>query len=81
MTNLKADLPQLIRIDEQAAVEHEGRLVHVLVHRSPVDFTELLPLCRDNDGLLVLTGLKSRLCNIDLLLDCETGGTGLVNKP
>lgn len=69
VAHLEADLPQLVRIDEQAAVKDERRLGHVIIHGLPIDLTELLPLCRNYNCLLLLARLKGRVSDGNLLLD------------
>ena len=53
-TNLEANLPQLVRVDDQTTVKDERRLGHVVVDGLPVDLPELLPLGRDHDRLALL---------------------------
>ena len=71
MTNREANLAELVGINEQAAVEDERRLRHVVVDGLPVDLAELLPLGRNHDGFLLLARLKRRRREGDLLLDCR----------
>lgn len=68
-TNLEADLPELVRIDEKTTVKDKGWLRHVVIHGLPVKLEELLPLGRDDDSLLGLARLNRVVDNGDELLD------------
>ena len=70
MTNLEANLAELVSVNNHAAVEDEGGLRHVVVHRLPADLAELFPLGRNHDGFLLLARLERRRRKSDLLLDC-----------
>ena len=69
-THPESDGAELLRVDEQPAVEHERRLVHARIDRLPVDLLELLPLRGDHDRLRVLARLERALRDGHLLLDC-----------
>lgn len=70
-TYLKADLSQLVCVDEQASVEHKGGLGHVLVDSAPVDIKELLPFSRNDDGFLVRASRKGGFSNSHLLFNYD----------
>ena len=65
----EANLPELLRIDDQSAIEDKGGFVHALVYRLPVNLTELLPFRGDDDSFGVLASIKSRGRDGYLLFD------------
>ena len=67
--DLEADLAELVRINEETAIEDERGLVHALVDLLPVDLLELLPLGGDDDSLSALAGLEGGGADGNLLLD------------
>uniref|UniRef100_A0A8R7U5F2 Uncharacterized protein n=1 Tax=Triticum urartu TaxID=4572 RepID=A0A8R7U5F2_TRIUA len=53
----ESDVPELLRVDDVAAVEDESRLLHDVVHAPVVEAPEVLPLGQDADGVRVAGGL------------------------
>jgi hypothetical protein len=68
-TDREPNFLQLLRVHQQPSIKHKCRLVHILVHRLPIDLAELFPFSSDDNRLCVLACLQRRRADRDLLLD------------
>lgn len=57
--DFEPNLPELLGIDDESAIEDECWFVHALVYDLPVDVAELFPFSGNDDSLSVLASLKS----------------------
>jgi hypothetical protein len=69
--DLETNLSQLLCIYDTSTIKDEGGLLHRSVDVCPVYRLELVPLCRNDDGFRVETGLFCALANGDLRFDCS----------
>ncbi len=70
----EAELLELVRFQEVAAVEEEGGLVHVLVDGRKVERTEFVPLREDRDRVGAIGGCGGGGGNFDVFCKESLGG-------
>ena len=66
--DLETDLFQLLLVEDESSIKDESGLVHRVVDLLPVEITELVPLCSDDDAFRSDTCFHCALADCDLLL-------------